>query len=197
MRISIIPWEFIWLIGLLVLIVTTIWTAIGQIKRRKFGWPGSFFFYGALIVVTVIPAGLKLTHYRFKLNGQTGEVTRLGHEIPDLVSRDYDQYTVKDVYEASLRAIQASKTYGQPWRVKFAGLTREETARISVDVPVFFVTEALDITIELKGSVPGLRVIAFADSPTIKRDYGENARHIVQFYEALEAELAELPETNR
>ena len=189
-RIASTPWEFIWLLSLLVFIISLMWGLIRQVRRRKLAFPKSPFFYGSLLLIIVIPLGLQLTDHRFKLGDGASEATRLDHEIPDLVIREYTGYSIRQVYEASLRVMQSARTYGQPWTVTFADVMEFRAARLEALVPALVFEDHLTITIQLIPSQPGLHVIAFSRSSTGQRDFGENARHIKQFYEALDAELA-------
>ena len=193
-RISLIPWEFIWLFCLLLGLISLVWTVWTQLRQRKFGWPKSGLFYLALILLIIIPVGLRLTNYRFKLSSGTSEATSLDHQLPDLVIREYEGYSIQDVYEASLRVAQQETNYGQPWTIIFAGTEEFRVARLEMIIPVFFYEDRMSVTIQPISLQAGLRVIAISVSESSNRDYGENARHIVQFYRALDAELAKLPQ---
>ena len=190
MKISSTAWEFIWLLSLLVFIISVIWGLVSQLRHRKLAVPKSLFFYGSLLLLIVIPSGMHLTHYRFKLGNGASETTRLDHEIPDLVIRAYTDYSIRQVYEASLRVMQSARTYGQPWTVNFADVVEYRTARLEATVPALVFRDRLTVTIQLIPSQPGLYVIVYSSSTDGQRDFGENARHIKQFYEALDAELA-------
>jgi len=192
-KISVIPWEIIWLLCLFLFIVTFFWTAVTQLKDRKFGFPRSAFFYTLLILLILIPIGLQVTDHRFILTENSLESTLISHELPDLRVRQYDDYTVQEIYQASIAAVQATKSYAQPWRIKFAELEEDQAGRIVVQVPVLWFTDELNITVERKGDLSGILVRLFSQSEARDRDYGENARHIKQFYEALEVELARQP----
>jgi hypothetical protein len=147
MRVSLVPWELIWLASLIVFGLSLLGVVIGWLRHRKGGWPTSPLLYLSLLLVIAIPAGLKLTGYRFDLDTKHDEITRPEHALPDLITRQYGPTTIQAMYDAAVRAIQQSKTYGQPWRITYAGVDAYEAARIDVLVPVFFFTDTMSISI--------------------------------------------------
>lgn len=198
MRLSLIPWEWIWVLSLVVLIFTVIWWLVKMVRQRAFLWPKSWLMALSLVLVIAIPLGTKALNYRFNLQTSESTVTQPDHPIADLQTRIYDQYTPQELHEASIRAVQASSTYLQPWTIMFTDLDEyNQAARLVAQVPVIFTVDDFAVTIEpvLQPVEPisKWRVDVYSGPHEPRPDLGENARHIKQFYQALEAELAELP----
>jgi uncharacterized protein (DUF1499 family) len=191
-KISLVPWEIIWLLSWVIFIISLIWFIVERVKIKKFSLPKSFVLYASLLILIVIPLGLKVFNYRFHLGAGAGEITAPYHELIDLQTHQYKAYTVEQLYQASLRAVQSLSTYGQPWTIVFAE-HNEEAGRIAVQVPVFFVIDDLAIIIHSVEDEVGLFVTVNSTSRLRATDLGENARHIKQFYQTLDAELAKSP----
>ncbi|MFQ5575853.1 MAG: DUF1499 domain-containing protein [Anaerolineae bacterium] len=196
MKVSLIPWEPIWLASLACFIILAAWSAAGYLRGKKPGAVKSAALYLSIVLAAAIPAGATLLNYRFDLDAQSNEATRLDHSLPDLQTRRYREYTAEQVFRAALRAVQAASTYGQPWTVTFAELKDNRTGRIAAQVPVLFTTHSLAVTIQTVQTFPGSKTVDFiavdvysAGRPG-SRDLGENARHIKQFYRLLHTELA-------
>ena len=193
MKISTVPWEVIWLAILAIGLLALMWRVWQQAKARRFGWPHSSIFYLALILLLAIPGGLRVTNHRFTLRDSGVETTRLEHALPDLTLHEYEAYNIHEVYQASLTAIQSLHTYGQPWTITYAGEEEYRAGRIETKVPVLFWQDRLTVTIELKPGGLGVRVFVTSLTPDSRPELGENARHIKQFYDALDKALAEMP----
>ena len=189
MKISLIPWEIIWLTILLLFFISLFGTLIRMFSRRRFNLRHWALPFGLLLGLALIPAGLWLTDYRFSLAGDMSEVTSPDHELPDLRIRSFPGYTNDEVYQASLRVVQASRSYLQPWRITFVGQD-DQAGRIVAQVPSLWFTDDLSITVQPSQDLDAVIVVLFSQSSGANRDFGENARHIKCFYDALEAELA-------
>ena len=189
MKIALWPWEIIWLACLLVFIFSLFGTFVRQISQRR--WlPNSPVFYISFLLLLIIPAALTLTGYRFSLNSAPTETTHLDHPIPDLRIHEYRGYNITQVYEASLRVVQSMQTYAQPWRITFVDVDPAKAARIEVLVPVLWYADEMSISVQPSSDRQGVGVVLFSRTASGYRDFGENARHIKSFFDALDAELA-------
>ncbi|MEM7032763.1 MAG: hypothetical protein AAF629_24640 [Chloroflexota bacterium] len=193
MKISLIPWELIWIICLILFSIAAIRSLVKQIKQRQLNLRRNLIVYILLLLVIGIPYTVPLAGYRFMLAENSLEATHLEHDIPDLQSRTYEAYSVDEIYEASLRVIQNLQTYGQQWHIQFAELDAGYSGRIQVQIPVWWGTDQLTIATENQELGQSRRVFLLSATSSRARDFGENARHIKRFYEALDAELAKSP----
>ncbi len=199
MKIPLIPWEIIWLVSLIIFVISFLIYGFKMLRNRKFQIPQSVIFYLSLILIVLIPLLLDLTGYRFNLKHGNVEATNPDGLIADLEPRQYFDHDAKHLYDASLRAVQSLSTYGQDWTITFVEFDDEaDTGRISVQVPTLFGVDEFVVGIQSVQRVPGefipsWRIDIFSASRGRQYDFGENARHIKQFYRALDAELAEVP----
>lgn len=193
MTISLIPWEGIWsvaLLGLLIAVPLELWR-----WRRAKKWVGKFSWAGAcLLLVTAIPLGLKATGYRFDMDAHNTEVTTFINPLPELKTHRYKTYTPKQLYQASLTAVQSLSTYGQPWIITFADFDPRVGGRLAVEVPVLVFVDDLAVTVQPVEGTFDWQVDVYSASRVGRGDLGENGRHIKQFFLKLDAELAKLPQ---
>ena len=194
MKISLIPWEFIWLINWLVLLVFVILFIAKFINTKKFTWPNSIIFYISCLILVGVPLGLRLTNYRFELGTNSIETTQEEHSLVDLRNRNYvnAEYSHDEIYEASIRAVQSLSTYGQSWTITHISRNYREIGYIYVQVPVFTFVDELVIIVDPDLTFSDASVVISSNTTDRNRDFGENARHIKQFYRALETELAKI-----
>lgn len=192
MKISLIPWEIIWLTCLILLVMTVIRAVVIQVKLRRLSLKQNWLVYLLLLLTVGIPYTLPFFGYRFILSQNAAEYTDAEHAIPALQSRIYDSHDIDTLYRTSLRVAQGSRSYGQPWRVAFADLSEGYSGRIVVQVPTLWQRDELTITIQHRQTGVTREVFLYSLSPGRERDLGENARHIKRFYEALDQELAKI-----
>lgn len=191
MKISLIPWEIIWLLDFVVVLVALLWWGTVQLRHRKFSVPRSWVLYGGLFLLIAIPLGLALFDFRFDLEPGAVEMTDPEHPVPDLQTRIYPGKTAEQLYQAALRTVQAQTTYLQPWTIVFAEFDSQgQAGRLVMQVPTIFVVDDLAVTVSRNNQFPpDLQVNVYSASREQIIDLGENARHIKQFYLALETEL--------
>ena len=135
MKISLIPWEIIWLACLILSVILIIIEVFRQLKARKLGWPKFWLLYVSLAVVVLMPLVLRLTNTRFNPSSTTGAVTHYEQTIPDLQPRIYSEYSLDQLYQASLRAIQSMETYGMAWTITYVQPNTNGVARITALAP--------------------------------------------------------------
>jgi len=197
MKISLIPWEVIWLINLVVIVVWIFAINMELPKRRdrrKRYWfllPEQPIFYGLFAVIFMLPLTLNLLHIQFDVDAINDAATTFDNPIVDLRPHRYD-IPPQTLYDAALKVVQSSRTYGQPWIISFAEyMPDEELGRITAEVSVFNFVDDVSITIQpVGGQTTDYRVDVYSTSRVGEADFGENGRHIVQFFRALDKELA-------
>lgn len=190
MKVSAVPWEMIWLLCLILLVVVLLQALVKQIKARRFSLKQNLLVYICLILSVGIPYTLPMLGYRFMVGQNAAEYTDIEHPISGLRSQIFEGYSIDQLYHASLAAVQSARTYGQPWHIHFAELSDGYSGRIVVQVPVWWYHDELTISIFHRQAGLSRQVDLYSQSPDREYDLGENARHIRQFYEALAAELA-------
>lgn len=201
MKISLIPWESIWFINLIVVVVWIFAVNLKRPKRPKRGegrqryWfllPDKPLFYGLFAIIFVLPLALNLLHIQFDVDTQNDAATTFDNPIVDLRPHRYDN-PPQEIYDAALKVVQAEKTYGQPWTITFADyLPADESGRIVAEVPVLSFVDDISITIQpVGGDTTDYRVDVYSTSRVGEADFGANGRHIVQFFRALDKELAQ------
>lgn len=193
MRISLIPWEFIWLGCFIILVISTIVIAVKQIREKTFQIPQSWLFYIPLIGVLFIPLTLSLTNYRFDLLAPSRESSTYDHPVSDLRIRYFPNDTVQSVFDASLAAVQTLHTYGIRWTITNYYVEDGVLAEIDATVPVIFLEDRVNIFIRPALGRPGVEVIVISLADERFADFGENGRHIRQFYQALEQQRSTSP----
>jgi len=193
MNISLIPWEGIWsmaLLGLLIAAPLELWR-----WRRAKKWVGKFSWAGAcLAAVIIIPLGLKAANIRFDMDAHNIEATTFINPLPDLKTHRYKTYTPEQLYQASLAAVQSMSTYGQPWTITFADFDPRVGGRLAVDVPVLVFIDDLAVTVQPVEGTFDWQVDVVSSSRVGRGDLGENGRHIKHFFLKLDAELEKLPQ---
>lgn len=195
MKVSLIPWEYIWLVSVALFGLALIRWGISLIKAKKFSPPVSVWFYLPLAALLIIPAGLRLLNYQFILTRNVDAATTEAHTVVDLRTRFYPRDDSRRLYEASIKTVQNATTYGQPWTITFAEFEEETGAgRLGVQVPVFFGLDTMAVVIHSGDQFPYRRQMdIYSTSKNIVCDFGENSRHIKQFFVALEKELSATP----
>lgn len=195
MKVSLIPWEYIWLVSVALFAPALIRWIIGLIKAKKFSPPASIWFYLPLLALLIIPAGLRLLNYQFILSRNVDAATLETHPVVDLRTRFYPHDDSRRLYDASVKTIQNATTYGQPWTITFAEFEEESgAARLGVQIPVFFGIDTMAVVIHSGDQFPYRRQMdVYSTSKNIVCDFGENARHIKHFFVALEQELSANP----
>ncbi len=197
MKISLIPWEIIWLINL---VVVAVWIFAINLKlpkredRRKRYWfllPETPLFYALFSIIFVLPLALSLLHIQFDVDAMNDAATTFDNPIVDLRPHRYD-LPPQDIYDAALKVVQTRRTYGQPWTITFAEyMPAEELGRITAEVSVLGFVDDISITIQpVGGQTTDYRVDVYSASRVGEADFGENGRHIVQFFRALDKALA-------
>lgn len=197
MKISLVPWEVIWFVDL---VVVVLWIFAANLKRppkqgrRQRYWfllPNKPIFYIIFSVIFVLPVSLNLLNIQFDVDTQNDAATTFDNPIEDLRPRRYD-LPPREIYDAALKVVQSQKTYGQQWIITYADYLPEDRAgRIVAEVPVFNFVDDIAITIQpTGGQATDYRVDVYSTSRVGEADFGENGRHIVQFFRALEKELA-------
>ncbi len=86
--------------------------------------------------------------------------------------------------------ITTRSTYGSQW--KLVGKTDgddELPSKVKAEVPVIVFTDDLEVTIKHTEKVGEVQIDVLSQSRVGKSDFGENARHVRQFLEALDAKL--------
>ncbi len=197
MKISLIPWEIIWFIDVIVVVFWIFATNLKrppQQERRRRYWfllPDNAVFYIVFSVIFVLPVSLNILNIQFDVDSQNDAATTFDNPIEDLRPRRYD-LPPREIYDAALKAVQSQRTYGQRWIITFADyLPDDRTGRIVAEVPVLNFVDEIAITIQpAGGQATDYRVDVYSTSRVGEADFGENGRHIVQFFRALEKELA-------
>ncbi len=191
MTISLIPWEAIWLADLFVLVVWVIGLNLVVSRGKKFTVPHHPLFYTTLVLLVGIPFALNVLHVRFDVAATNDAATTFKNSSVDLRPHRYDVPPQK-IYDAAVKVVQTQKTYGQPWTITFADyMDDQQLGRVVVEIPVLFWIDDFSITIQpIGGDAADYRVDVYSASRTGEADLGENARHIKQFFRALDRELA-------
>lgn len=195
MKVSLIPWEYIWLASAILFVPALIRWLISLLKAKKFSPPTSPWLCLPLLALLVIPVGLRLLNYQFIITCNIDAATSEYQPVLDLRTRLYPNNTSRQIYEAGIKTIQAAATYGQPWTITFAEFDEESGAgRLGVQVPVFFGIDTMAIVLHSGDRFPYRRQVdVYSTSKNIACDFGENSRHIKQFFVAFEKELAATP----
>lgn len=196
MKISLIPWETIWFINL---VIVAVWIFAINLKlpkredRRKRYWfllPETALFYTLFSIIFILPLLLSLLHIQFDVDAQNDAATTFDNPIVNLRTHRYD-LPPQDIYEAALDAVKSSRTYGQPWTISFTEyMPNQELGRISAEVPVLMFVDDISITIQpVGGQTTDYRVDVYSTSRVGEADFGANGRHIVRFFRALDKKL--------
>lgn len=195
MKISLIPWEAIWLTNIFILIIWLIGLMIKWVWLKKLSLPKTILFYINILICISVPFLLSIFNYRFDLDLNHTEITSLNHEIVDLRIHTYSQedYTPTEIYEASIRAVQSLTTYAQPWTIARVETNERNAGLIIVQVPVLVFIDDMMILISPDEDNPETNVVVTSSARVGKADMGANGRHIKKFYLALDEELAKLP----
>ncbi len=197
MKISLIPWEIIWFINLIVVVLWISAVNLRHPNRQKhhrrvlFLLPEKTIFYILFSMIFIVPLALNVLNIQFDVGAQNDAATTFDNPIEDLRPRRYD-LPPREIYDAALKAVQSQKTYGQRWTITFADyLPEDRVGRIVAEVPVLGFVDEIAITIQpTGGQATDYRVDVYSASRVGEADFGENGRHIVQFFRALEKELA-------
>ncbi len=80
--------------------------------------------------------------------------------------------------------VQNQTSWGKKWRIVETDLTMRH---LKVEVPVWFFTDDLKVTLRAQGDSTSVDVDS--RSRVGQGDFGENRRHIVQFLRALDEKL--------
>ena len=194
MKISLIPWEAIWLTNIFILIIWLIGLMVKWIWAKKLSLPKTPLFYINILICISVPFLLSIFNYRFDLDLNHTELTTRDHEIVDLRIHTYstDDYTPTEIYDASIRAIQSLTTYAQPWTIARVDTNERQTGLIMAQVPVLMFVDDLAILISPSEEKPETSVVVTSKARVGKADMGANGRHIKKFYLALDKELAKL-----
>lgn len=191
MKISLIPWEAIWLLIIAITILVggaslLVWWRRGRLPRRWQVW-----LIGLVLSLALIPLGLRLLGYQFKFNHSTTVSTSLFHPSPDIRTHVYLKPHA-EVYDAALEAVKSINTWGFPWTITWRR-TDATGGVIKAEVHVLFLTD--DLFVFVRQYPDGTYVNLHSQPQQPRQDLGENERHVVQFFRALEARLG--PPANR
>lgn len=200
MKISLIPWESIWFINLVIVVIWIFALNLARPERppkgerRKRYWfllPEKPLFYGLFAVIFVLPLMLNLLHIQFDVDAQNDAATTFDNPIVNLRTHRYD-LPPQEIYDAALSAAKSNRTYGQQWTITFAEyMPAQELGRITAEVPVLTFVDDISITIQpVGGQTTDYRVDVYSTSRVGEADFGANGRHIVKFYRALDKKLA-------
>ena len=191
MRLSVIPWEIIWLTCLLVFVIIMLVEIVRQVRNRKVTWPTSLLFYAVIVGLIFIPLSLNLTNYRFDLSSGPVEYSRYDHQLVDLRPQIYSQHSLDELYQASIEALKTLKSYGFSWTITYVQPDTNGVAQIKALAPIMIFTDEVSISIESSLGEPGLAIMVLSGSSR-PYDFGQNGRNILKFYRALNEELSKL-----
>ncbi len=200
MTVSLIPWEAIWFLNLVVVVVWIFALNLRHPERPRRGerrqryWfllPDTPLFYVLFAAIFMLPLALNLLHIQFDVDTQNDAATTFDNPIVNLRPHRYD-LPPQEIYDAALKAVQSQRTYGQPWVITFAEyMPDQKLGRIVAEVPVLWFVDDISITIQPTGEqATDYRVDVYSASRVGEADFGENGRHIVQFFRALDKNLA-------
>lgn len=185
MKISLIPWEIIWLIVLLAVLLLGLWALLRRWLQGRISLRLKAILAGLGLTLILIPLALRLFGYQFRLDTSNTTITAPDHAKPQLRTHIYLQ-PPGQVYDTALEAVKGIRTWGFPWTITY--LDRDETGGvIKADVHLFFLTD--DIFLFVRRFPDGTHVNIHSQSRLAVGDLGENDRHAVQFFRALEATL--------
>jgi hypothetical protein len=184
-RITLIPWEIIWLVSLVVALIVGTLALFRWRLRRSWSWRWTTWFVGLGLAVVLIPGASWLLGYQFKLDRTHTTRTVVAHEKPQLRTHIYLE-PHSEVFDASLQAVKSLNTWGFPWTITWRS-TDASGGLIRAEVHVLFLTD--DVFIFVRQFPNGTHVNLFSESRLTVGNLGENDRHVVQFYRALEERL--------
>jgi uncharacterized protein (DUF1499 family) len=183
-HIDLLPWEQIFLLSALGLLLTAITTLILLIRRRPIGSARTLCL--ALCTIGAILPWLSQPHFgaRLKRAGATNiAATSEQAEWPELQPRRY-QRSIADVIQAVPRAIEQLG-----WR-----RVGEDATTFAAEVPVVGGIFTDDFRVLLTEAEPYTVVHVRSNSRVGRGDLGENRRHVLQFFLVLEQQLnSDLP----
>jgi uncharacterized protein (DUF1499 family) len=104
-----------------------------------------------------------------------------------LVTRFYTS-DVKSVVKAVEELVPTLSTYGRSWEL----IDKTDVGAVSklkVEVPVIVFTDDLEVTVRSADNEHEVRVDVRSQSRVGKSDFGENARHVRKFLNALDSKM--------
>jgi hypothetical protein len=191
MKLTLIPWELIWLACLFFLLIGTLIIIGRSAAKKEFLPPKTAPFYVVLLGAILIPVGSLLLNYHFDTGARVSVLTIHEHPVLDLQTRTYDGFSVDELHQASIRAVQGLRPYSQQWMITNIQTDANLAARLEIRAPWLLWTNRMAVGIVPTTSLTkeGFDIIVLNTSAVGAWDFGGAERQVKRFYQALDAEV--------